>query len=93
MGSVKISGFSFRHGRRRISFPCLWRAVIGMATSAAMGMKTVRAEVPKKNGPPWWFSPICVEGVYNFILLGKLAGKHEYVCNVHLSKMSPFWLK
>ena len=28
-----------------------------------------------------------------FILLGKLAGKHEYVCNVHLSKMSPFWLK
>ena len=65
MGSVKFSGFSFRHGRRRISFPCLWRAVIGMATSAAMGMKTVRAEVPqKKNGPPWWFSPICVEGVY-----------------------------
>ena len=28
-----------------------------------------------------------------FILLGKLAGKHEYVCNVHLSKISPFWLK
>ena len=49
MGSVKFSGFSFRHGRRRISFPCLWRAVIGMATSAAMGMKTVRAEVPKKK--------------------------------------------
>ena len=30
---------------------------------------------------------------YIFNLLGKLAGKHEYVCNVHLSKMSPFWLK
>ena len=25
--------------------------------------------------------------------LYRLAGKHEYVCNVHLSKMSPFWLK
>ena len=33
------------------------------------------------------------KGDVNFILLGKLAGKHEYVCNVHLSKMSPFWLK
>lgn len=55
MGSVKFSGFSFRHGRRRISFPCLWRAVIGMATSAAMGMKTVRAEVPKKTGLPGGF--------------------------------------
>ena len=29
----------------------------------------------------------------HFNLLGKLAGKHEYVCNVHWSKMSPFWLK
>ena len=46
LGSVKFSPCS-RHGRRHISFPCLWRAVIGMATFAAMGMKTVRAEVPK----------------------------------------------
>ena len=28
-----------------------------------------------------------------FLLAWKLAGKHEYVCNVHLSKMSSFWLK
>ena len=61
MGSVKFSGCSFRHGRRLISFPCLWRAVIGMATSGAMGMKTVRAEVPEKTSP-WWFFPICVRG-------------------------------
>ena len=38
--------------------------------------------------------PIKQHGILGiFILLGKLAGKHEYVCNVHLSKMSPFWLK
>ena len=31
--------------------------------------------------------------VYFFLIARKLAGEHEYVCNVHLSKMSPFWLK
>ena len=39
------------------------------------------------------WSTFSVQYVHIFILLGKLAGKHEYVCNVHLSKMSPFWLK
>ena len=39
----------------------------------------------------WFFRLILC--ILIFILLGKLAGKHEYVCNVHLSKMSPFWLK
>ena len=28
-----------------------------------------------------------------FLFAWKLAGKHEYVCSVHLSKMSSFWLK
>ena len=28
-----------------------------------------------------------------FLFAWKLAGKHEYVCNVHLSKLSSFWLK
>ena len=28
-----------------------------------------------------------------FPLAWKLAGNHEYVCNVPLSKMSTFWLK
>ena len=30
---------------------------------------------------------------WHFLFAWKLAGEQEYVCNVHLSKMSPFWLK
>ena len=30
---------------------------------------------------------------WHFLFAWRLAGKQEYVCNVHLSKMSPFWLK
>ena len=42
-----------------------------------------------------WFEYLSAGALcmFCFNLLGKLAGKHEYVCNVHLSKMSPFWLK
>ena len=41
-----------------------------------------------------WVIP-CIHRIFLPYLAWKLAGKHEYVCNVHLSKMSPFalWLK
>ena len=52
----------------------------------------------KKTAADWvrsfiYFRRTFLVTCWHFLFAWKLAGKHEYVCNVHLSKMSSFWLK
>ena len=78
-----------------------WKSKMGSSrflqiTSGNVVLQMVLDEPPKRLYNRWvkdrieFYKRLEPTARTFLVLLGKLAGKHEYVCNVHLSKMSPF---